>query len=230
MLVGNDIIDLGDPESALDALHPRFAQRVFSDEERQRIARSPDPGATLWTLWAAKESAYKIEKKRDPAAIFSPRAFAVDPGACRRFPPTPGLARSRGGRAGVQPPSLTGAPLAASDGSSDPSFAPWRAAADEPPPYGLWGEVHSKDLSDKFLDGPRQGTCGAGRVRLATRVCSFRASGSGGFVHVVAWSGAGRWPEGGLLSGVHRCPAGGDPSRLARAHARTAVADRKSVV
>ena len=152
MLVGNDIVDLNDPESTLEALHPRFTQRVFSEEERARIARSPDPRSTLWTLWAAKESAYKIALKQEPTAVFSPRAFAVG------------------------------------------------------------------------FDGPRQGASGSGRVRSASPGVCFRTSRGESWVHVVAWSGPTRLAWRGLVCGVHRCPAGCDPSRLARSHARTAVA------
>lgn len=78
MLVGNDIVDLGDPEAALDSLHPRFVARVFTEAERRAIERSPDPRAELWAYWAAKESAYKALKKLDPHLVFAHSTFVVN--------------------------------------------------------------------------------------------------------------------------------------------------------
>ena len=46
-----------------------------------------------WALWAAKESAYKARKRREPEAVFSPREFVVELSAL----PARGR-RSRGGR------------------------------------------------------------------------------------------------------------------------------------
>ena len=94
MAVGNDVVDLTDPETDLRALHPRFAERVFSPAERDALAaceREPvarrhgstareAPARTLlhWALWAAKESAYKALQRLAPGTLFSPREFEVD--------------------------------------------------------------------------------------------------------------------------------------------------------
>lgn len=75
--LGNDIVDLQDDESRLDTLHPRFIERVFTPVERRRIDASPDPRRTLWTLWAAKESAYKAVIKLRPKTVFSHHRFQV---------------------------------------------------------------------------------------------------------------------------------------------------------
>jgi phosphopantetheinyl transferase (holo-ACP synthase) len=77
LLVGNDVIDLGDPESRLEELHPRFDERVYTDEERATLRASASPHALRWTLWAAKESAYKVAKKLDPTVRFLWRDFVV---------------------------------------------------------------------------------------------------------------------------------------------------------
>lgn len=77
-MVGNDVVDLGDPESRTDALHPRFDVRVFGPDERRAIAASAEPDRTRWTLWAAKESVFKLLRKRDPQAGFSPSRLRVD--------------------------------------------------------------------------------------------------------------------------------------------------------
>jgi phosphopantetheine--protein transferase-like protein len=78
LLVGNDVVDMQDAETRLDALHPRFVERVFTAEERQRISSSDDVHASLWAHWAAKESCFKILKKVDPSTVFAHAAFCVE--------------------------------------------------------------------------------------------------------------------------------------------------------
>ncbi len=77
-MLGNDLVDLCDPETRPAALHPRFDQRVFCESERALIANSEDAHLTRWTLWAAKESAYKCLRKGSPQLVFSPRRFVVE--------------------------------------------------------------------------------------------------------------------------------------------------------
>ena len=77
MLVGNDIVDLHDPESRPEALHAGFDARVFTSGEREALSASPCPHSLRWTLWAAKESAYKLAKKLDPKVRFLWRKFSV---------------------------------------------------------------------------------------------------------------------------------------------------------
>ena len=61
--VGNDVVDLTDPRCAGKADSRRFLARVFAPDEAVRIRRSSTPDRTLWLLWAAKESAYKVVSK-----------------------------------------------------------------------------------------------------------------------------------------------------------------------
>ena len=77
MAVGNDVVDLREPEARPGAVHPRFDERVFTSEERDRLAEAPLPARLRWTLWAAKESAFKAAKQLDPDLPFHPRRFAV---------------------------------------------------------------------------------------------------------------------------------------------------------
>jgi hypothetical protein len=77
LLVGNDVVDLRDPENQPEAIHPRFDDRVFSWCERARILAAASPHRMRWALWAAKESAYKVARKLDSRVYFSPRAFSV---------------------------------------------------------------------------------------------------------------------------------------------------------
>jgi phosphopantetheinyl transferase (holo-ACP synthase) len=77
--LGNDVVDLGDPEARLEGLHPRFAERVFTPAERGRLEASGEERPVLhWALWAAKESAYKALARLEPRTVFSPRAFEVE--------------------------------------------------------------------------------------------------------------------------------------------------------
>ncbi len=77
MLVGNDVVDLHDSENRPDALHARFDARVFTSDERAVLSASASAHQLRWTFWAAKESAYKVAKKLDPAVRFLPRDFRV---------------------------------------------------------------------------------------------------------------------------------------------------------
>lgn len=77
MLVGNDVVDLRDPETAPAARHPRFAARVCGAGELRVIEAAGSPNRVLWAYWAAKESAFKALRKRVATLPFVPRHFAV---------------------------------------------------------------------------------------------------------------------------------------------------------
>ena len=76
-MVGNDVVDLADRETAPLAMHPRFDERVFAAEELLWMRREGDPARRRWMLWAAKESAFKAAKRLDPSSSFSPRCVLV---------------------------------------------------------------------------------------------------------------------------------------------------------
>ena len=71
--VGNDVVDLVDPETLREEQHPRFDERVYAPEELALLQRSESEHVTRWLLWAAKEAAYKAEKRDAPDTVFSPR-------------------------------------------------------------------------------------------------------------------------------------------------------------
>ncbi len=75
--VGNDVVDLKDPENIGKSGDDRFLRRVFTAGEREWIASLPSPDAVLWSLWAAKEAAYKAVSRADPAACSIPRQYPV---------------------------------------------------------------------------------------------------------------------------------------------------------
>lgn len=76
-MIGNDVVDLLDPEVRPGAAHPRFDRRVFAPEEREVLGLSGAPERLRWMLWAAKEAAYKVARKLAPRVVFSPRRFVV---------------------------------------------------------------------------------------------------------------------------------------------------------
>jgi len=80
-VIGNDVVDLADPETREQGLHPRFDERVFSPRERALLvdrAYRASPHLLRWAFWAAKESAYKALKRLEPTLVFSPKRFAVE--------------------------------------------------------------------------------------------------------------------------------------------------------
>lgn len=75
--VGNDVVDLQDPEIADRHRSERFLRRVLADEEHARVVRAIDAKALLWALFAAKEAAYKLAMKLGPRPVLGHRSFVV---------------------------------------------------------------------------------------------------------------------------------------------------------
>ncbi len=75
--VGNDVVDLKDPDNFGKSRDGRFLKRVFTPEERGRIAAAERPNALIWSLWAAKEAAYKCVSRKVPAVASAPRRYPV---------------------------------------------------------------------------------------------------------------------------------------------------------
>jgi phosphopantetheinyl transferase (holo-ACP synthase) len=75
--VGNDVVDLRHPLCQPEAIHPRFDTRAFSASEIALLATSTQVHRTRWSLWAAKESAFKACRKLDSQVRFIPRDFEV---------------------------------------------------------------------------------------------------------------------------------------------------------
>ena len=76
-MLGNDVVDLADPEARARTLHPGFDRRVLDSDEQAWLRASPQRARDRWVLWAAKESAYKAARRLDPSVVFSPVRFAV---------------------------------------------------------------------------------------------------------------------------------------------------------
>jgi phosphopantetheinyl transferase (holo-ACP synthase) len=90
--VGNDVVDLADPETRLGGLHPRWGERVFCAAEREALDASRSPHLLHWALWAAKESAYKARRRLEPRAVFSPKDYEIE---LPSLPAPVGVARGR---------------------------------------------------------------------------------------------------------------------------------------
>ncbi len=74
-VIGNDVVDLADPAIARHHENDRFVARVCSEDERRRVITARD----LWSLFAAKEAAYKALVKLGESPGFGHRAIRVAP-------------------------------------------------------------------------------------------------------------------------------------------------------
>lgn len=83
LAVGNDVVHLADPAIASHHEWARFVDRVCTDEERLWVRAAADGRRLLWSLFAAKEAAYKAAVKLCGDTVFAPRRFAVDPARAR---------------------------------------------------------------------------------------------------------------------------------------------------
>jgi phosphopantetheine--protein transferase-like protein len=75
--VGNDVVDLKEPENQGKSGDDRFLGRVFTAEERELIAGAAAPDTLLWSLWAAKEAAYKAVSGGERSLCSIPRRYSV---------------------------------------------------------------------------------------------------------------------------------------------------------
>jgi hypothetical protein len=77
-MIGNDIVDLSDPESACESHHARFDRRVFTPEEIRWLSIDHSGAGGPWILWSAKEAAYKAARRDAADVVFSPTRFTVE--------------------------------------------------------------------------------------------------------------------------------------------------------
>lgn len=76
-LVGNDVVDLGDPAIASSHQRERFLARVLCQREREALERAPDAKSFVWARFAAKEAAFKVLSKDRSAPPLAHRRFEV---------------------------------------------------------------------------------------------------------------------------------------------------------
>jgi len=76
--VGTDVVDLHDPRTRGKAEHERFLSRVLDGEEAATVRAAARPDLELWSVWAAKEAAFKTATKvRGEPPVFRHAAFGV---------------------------------------------------------------------------------------------------------------------------------------------------------
>ncbi|MBK7859723.1 MAG: 4'-phosphopantetheinyl transferase superfamily protein [Archangiaceae bacterium] len=75
--VGDDVVDLDEPAIAASHLSARFVARVCAEPELEALAAAADRKRRLWSLFAAKEAAYKAVARGEPAPPFAHRRFVV---------------------------------------------------------------------------------------------------------------------------------------------------------
>jgi hypothetical protein len=74
-VIGNDIVSLVEARAAHRWEEVRFLRKVLSDEEQELLAGQADRHRALWTLWALKESVYKLEYRQAKRRFFAPKYF-----------------------------------------------------------------------------------------------------------------------------------------------------------
>ena len=74
-MIGNDVIDLHYTALHSKWQHPRFMDKLFTDQEQDRINSSRLSFTTIWELWAIKEAAYKAYIQNNPGRFYNPKAF-----------------------------------------------------------------------------------------------------------------------------------------------------------
>lgn len=77
LILGNDVVDLRNPDANVPDLHGRFADRVFSQTEQSLIDSAELPEQELWLYWACKEAAFKALVAVYPQMLFSWRNFNI---------------------------------------------------------------------------------------------------------------------------------------------------------
>jgi hypothetical protein len=77
-LIGNDIIDLSYAEAHSRCREKRFWEKVLRGREWETFGKSEINLTNLWACWAAKESAYKLERRQGRDRRFCPKDYGVD--------------------------------------------------------------------------------------------------------------------------------------------------------
>ena len=75
--VGNDIVDLKNPDNMKSILDSRFRKKILTAAEIEFVQSSKNPVQTLWSFWTCKETAYKIRKKHCTDISFLPGRWEV---------------------------------------------------------------------------------------------------------------------------------------------------------
>ncbi len=77
IFVGNDVVDLTDADSVDILNNKRVMLRALNSNELHFVENSDNQLVAFWSVWAAKESAFKALSQRFPDVLFIPKNFHV---------------------------------------------------------------------------------------------------------------------------------------------------------
>jgi phosphopantetheinyl transferase (holo-ACP synthase) len=69
------VVDLKEPANAGKSVDSRFLKKILTDAEIDFVKNAENSDAALWSLWACKETAYKVIKKTSSETAFVPRRW-----------------------------------------------------------------------------------------------------------------------------------------------------------
>jgi hypothetical protein len=75
--IANDVVDWKDPANAGKSRDSRYLKKILTAAEIKQVYDSRNPDVALWSLWACKETAYKVIRKTNPRAAFLPLRWTV---------------------------------------------------------------------------------------------------------------------------------------------------------
>ncbi len=76
-MIGNDIVDLTYAVAHSRCREMRFWKKVLRESEWKAQEKAGTDLAWLWAHWAAKESAYKLERRQGRARRFCPKDYRL---------------------------------------------------------------------------------------------------------------------------------------------------------
>lgn len=79
-MIGNDIVCLLTANQSKHVGSKRFLNKVFTYEEQELIANSCYANISIWELWAAKESAYKLFVQQGLQPEYTPKKLICKKG------------------------------------------------------------------------------------------------------------------------------------------------------
>jgi phosphopantetheinyl transferase (holo-ACP synthase) len=68
-------VDLRDAANKDKSRDSRFLKKILTDAEIDDVKHAENSDQLLWSLWACKETAYKVIKKISPETVFVPRRW-----------------------------------------------------------------------------------------------------------------------------------------------------------
>ena len=77
-MIAHDIVFLEKAVTSYKHLNPRWISKVFTEAEKKYIFRASRPALACWTLWAIKESVYKLELKMGCQRRFAPKKILAN--------------------------------------------------------------------------------------------------------------------------------------------------------